>query len=54
MRFCLVSNIALMNGLADLGTVNPRIADDELARMAGHALADQIARIKSILKEQTI
>ena len=25
---------ALMNGLADLGTVNPRIADDELARMA--------------------
>ena len=43
---------ALMNGLADLGTVNPRIADDELARMAGMPLADQIARIKGILKEQ--
>ena len=43
---------ALMNGLADLGTINPRIADDELARMAGMPLADQIARIRSILKEQ--
>jgi hypothetical protein len=43
---------ALMNGLADLGTVNPRIADDELARMAGMPLADQIARIRAILKEQ--
>lgn len=43
---------ALMNGLADLGTINPRIADDELARMAGMPLADQISRIRGILREQ--
>ena len=43
---------SLMKGLQDLGTVNPRIADDELARMAGMPVADQVARIRAILKEQ--
>ena len=43
---------SLMKGLQDLGTVNPRIADDELARMAGMPIADQVARVRAILKEQ--
>ena len=42
----------VINTLSDLGTINPKIADDELARMAGLPIADQVARIRGILKEQ--
>lgn len=42
----------VINTLSDLGTINPKIADDELARMAGLPIADQVSRIRSILKQQ--
>lgn len=43
---------SLMQGLADLGTVNPRVAQDELSRMAGMPIADQVSRVRAILKQQ--
>jgi hypothetical protein len=42
----------VINTLSDLGTINPKIADDELARMAGLPIADQVSRIRGILKQQ--
>ena len=42
----------VINTLSDLGTINPKIADDELARMGGLPIADQVSRIRGILKQQ--
>ena len=42
----------VISALQDLGTLNPRIANEEIARMAGMPIADQVTAIKALLKQQ--